>query len=123
MGRVLFNTSRNINLALKSSSGLLIGPYYIKNYCSYFLNIDINYWLMIRMFHIIFVYLLVLFVDNRTSKMVYWLNPLFEATNGLMITIVKNIDIINQIMLHVMKTFLNLQLKLCGVGKITYFFL
>ena len=60
--------------------------------------------MMIRMYLIMLEYLLVLIVDVWTSKIVNWFNLFVEAMNDLMITIVENINILNRIILLVMKT-------------------
>ena len=60
--------------------------------------------MMIRMYLIMFEYLLVLMVDVWTSKNVNWFNLFVEAMNDLMITIVGNMNIINRIILLVLNT-------------------
>ena len=104
MCHIIFNIVMNLNLALKSLNGLLIDPHSFRNYCLYFMNIVIDYWMMIQTCHIILVYLLVLFVGVWTSKNDYLLNQMGEAMIGLLITIVGYVDILDWIVLLVMKT-------------------
>ena len=80
--------------------------------------------MMIRIYLIMLEYLLVLIVDVWTSKKnVNWFNLFVEAMNNLMITIVENMNILNRIILHVLKTLIVFYWKLYGVGKLTYFIL
>jgi hypothetical protein len=87
------------------------------------MHIFIYSWMMTQMCYIILEYLLVLTVDVWTTIFLTWSFFLFEAMNGLMITIVDNINIHYHIISLVILNINCLRLKLYEVDKLTYFLL